>query len=142
MINAANYINYDKCTIYLEKYESNYLIENIKKHFRKNYVDIKYVKKALHSLMENSDVRYYSLQHINEISEDLSARINEELGKNRQSTNTMPYQNLQKVLDNETFDSITFTTDTYTGRKILNIDGKSITFNDEAAMDVYIRNLI
>ena len=142
MIKSVNYINYDKCTIQLEKYESNYLLENIKNHIHKNSVDTKFVKKALYNLMENSDVRYYSLQHINEISKDLSERINEELGKNMQTPNTMPYQNLQRVLDNETFDSVTFTTDTYTGRKILNIDGRVITFHDEEAMNVYIRNLI
>lgn len=142
MIKSVNYVNYDKCTIQLEKYESNYLLENIKKNLYKNSANIKFVKKALYDLMENSDVRYYSLQHIDEISKDLTERINEELGKNRHTPNMMPYQNLQKVLDNETFSSITFTTDTSTGRKILNIDGRVITFQDEEAMNVYIRNLI
>ena len=142
MIKSVSYINYDKCTVFLEKHEANYLSEVLTNHIHKNSIKTKFIKKALYNLMENSDVRYFNLTHINEISKDLSARINEELGKNRHTLNTMPYQNLKKVLDNETFKSISFTTNTYTGEEELNIDGVVKTFKDKEEMNVFIRNLI
>ena len=129
-------LRYNRCAIKLDEIEQKFLYESLFESIENRTINANLISKTIKKLIERTDVRYFSENHINVISLDLYERIRnnileEEVGRN---IHTVMYASEPELVKR----SISICTQT--GKYIIFYGEKEIYFDDEDSAILYARN--